>query len=229
MLRIKIEHAMVAASGKTMLQLDTEVPPQELLCLYGPSGAGKTTLLRIVAGLVKPDFGRVEYRGRVWFDSEKSICLKPQDRKVGFMFQDYALFPNMSVAGNIRFAQQRKDVEAVDELLGLFDLKALAERKPHQLSGGQRQRVALARAMASEPDLLLLDEPLSALGQEMRQSLREEIRKTHLRLETTTLMVSHDVDEVRSLASSVLILDNGRMVRKGGPENLHFGRETTKW
>lgn len=229
MLKIKIEHAMMAASGKTMLQLDTEVSPQELLCLYGPSGAGKTTLLRMLAGLVKPDFGRIEFNDQVWFDSEKSIHLKPQDRKVGFMFQDYALFPNMTVAGNIGFGQQKKEREAVEELLGLFDLKLLAERKPHQLSGGQKQRVALARAMASKPDLLLLDEPLSALGPEMRRSLREEIRKTHHRLQATTLMVSHDVPEVKSLATSVLMIDNGQIVQSGRPENLHFGMENTKW
>lgn len=229
MLKINIKHAMMAASGKTMLQLDTEVSPHELLCLYGPSGAGKTTLLRMLAGLVKPDFGRIEFNGQVWFDSEKSIHLKPQDRKVGFMFQDYALFPNMTVAGNIGFGQQKKEKEVVEELLGLFDLRLLAERKPHQLSGGQKQRVALARAMASKPALLLLDEPLSALGTEMRLSLREEIRKTHHRLQATTLMVSHDVPEVKSLATSVLMIDNGQLVQSGRPENLHFGMENTEW
>ncbi len=223
MLKIAIKHAMVSALGPSMLEIDAEVSPQELLCLYGPSGAGKTTLLRIVAGLIKPDFGRIEFDDQVWFDSSASIHLKPQERNVGFMFQDYALFPNMTVEGNIRFAQKKKDAEAVDELIGLFDLGALTGRKPHQLSGGQKQRVALARAMASNPALMLLDEPLSALDSEMRTSLREEIRKTHRKLNSITLMVSHDIPEVQSLASSVMKLRNGKVIEVGHPKNLHFG------
>jgi molybdate transport system ATP-binding protein len=218
---------MHTSEGKTMLEVDTTVSPQELLCLYGPSGAGKTTLLRIIAGLVKPDFGRIVFGDEVWFDSEAGINIKPQVRNVGFMFQDYALFPNMSVEGNIRFGQKEKDLEAVAELIDLFDLNALKGRKPHQLSGGQKQRVALARALASKPTLLMLDEPLSALDPEMRYSLREEIRKTHQKLNAITLMVSHDIPEVRSLASSVLMLKNGKMVEVGHPKNLHFGGELT--
>lgn len=218
---------MLTSEGKSMLEIDTQVSPQELLCLYGPSGAGKTTLLRIIAGLVKPDFGRIEFEDTVWFDSKTRINLKPQERNVGFMFQDYALFPNMSVEGNIRFAQKKKDLEAVAELIDLFDLNSLAGRKPHQLSGGQKQRVALARALAAKPALLMLDEPLSALDTEMRLSLREEIRKTHRKLNAITLMVSHDIPEVQSLASSVLMLRNGKMVEVGPPKNLHFGGEAT--
>lgn len=227
MLKITIKHAMVSAMGPSMLEIDTEVSPQELLCLYGPSGAGKTTLLRIVAGLIKPDFGTITYGNQVWFDSQASLYLKPQERNVGFMFQDYALFPNMSVEGNIQFAQKKKDADAVDELIDLFDLRALMDRKPHQLSGGQKQRVALARALASKPALLMLDEPLSALDPEMRTSLREEIRKTHQRLNAITMMVSHDLPEVQSLASRVMQLENGKVLAAGHPKNLHFGFGTT--
>jgi len=215
MLKINISHKMQTSEGKSMLEIDTEVSQQELLCLFGPSGAGKTTLLRIIAGLVKPDFGKISFEEKVWFDSESRINVKPQERNVGFMFQDYALFPNMTVEGNIRFAQKKKDLEEVAELLTLFDLNALAGRKPHQLSGGQNQRVALARALASKPALLMLDEPLSALDSEMRFSLREEIRKTHRKLNAITMMVSHDIPEVQSLASSVLMLKNGKMVELG--------------
>ena len=227
MLKIKISHKMQTSEGMSMLEIDTAVSQQELLCLYGPSGAGKTTLLRIIAGLIKPDFGKISFEEQVWFDSEARINVKPQERNVGFMFQDYALFPNMSVEGNIRFAQKKKDPEAVAELIGLFDLNALASRKPHQLSGGQKQRVALARALAAKPTLLMLDEPLSALDPEMRFSLREEIRKTHRKLNAITLMVSHDIPEVQSLASSVLMLRNGKIMEVGKPENLHFGIQPT--
>jgi molybdate transport system ATP-binding protein len=227
MLKIKISHKMQTSEGMSLLEIDTAVSQQELLCLYGPSGAGKTTLLRIIAGLVKPDFGKISFEEQVWFDSEAGINVKPQERNVGFMFQDYALFPNMSVEDNIRFAQKKKDPEAVAELIGLFDLNALASRKPHQLSGGQKQRVALARALAAKPALLMLDEPLSALDPEMRFSLREEIRKTHWKLNAITLMVSHDIPEVQSLASSVLMLRNGKIMEVGHPDILHFGGQPT--
>lgn len=229
MLKISIRHAMVSAVGPSMLEIDTEVSPQELLCLYGPSGAGKTTLLRILAGLIKPDFGRIEFDDAVWFDSQTGTNLKTRDRNVGFMFQDYALFPNMSVQGNILFAQKKKDRAAADELIELFNLQAFVGQKPHQLSGGQKQRVALARALAAKPALLMLDEPLSALDSEMRTSLQDEIRKTHQRLSSITIMVSHDIAEVKRLASSVLMIRNGKVMEAGCPENLHFGNEPTEW
>jgi molybdate transport system ATP-binding protein len=139
---------------------------------------------------------------------------------VGFMFQDYALFPNMSVESNIRFAQKEKDQSKVDELLELFDIQSLKCQKPNQLSGGQKQRVALARALAGKPDVLMLDEPLSALDFEMRLALQNEIRKAHCLLHTTTLMVSHDVHEVISLASAVIFIKNGKVLSKGKPEEV---------
>jgi molybdate transport system ATP-binding protein len=220
MLYIDIQHAMMTAQGPSELNIQTEIEEGELLCLFGPSGSGKTTLLRILAGLVKPDQGRIVFGDTVWFDSNKRICLQPQQRHVGFMFQDYALFPNMTVEGNIRYAQQKKEPEAVAEMLDLFELTALAGRKPHQLSGGQKQRVALARALASKPRLLMLDEPLSALDTEMRLALREEIRKAHQLLHSMSLMVSHDVNEILSLGTSVLVLRNGQVVDKNKPELL---------
>lgn len=211
---------MHTSEGKSMLVIDTIIPMQELLCLYGPSGAGKTTLLRIIAGLIKPEAGHIEFGDTIWFDSEAGINLKPQKRNVGLMFQDYALFPNMTVEGNIRYSQKESNPDAVLELIRLFDLEKLSTRKPSQLSGGQKQRVALARALASKPVLLLLDEPLSALDPDMRLSLREQIRKTHLKLNSITIMVSHDIPEVKSLATTVLLLRNGKMHRKGLPDEL---------
>ena len=223
-LSIFIQHAMHTSEGKKMLEVDTEIMPRELLCLFGHSGAGKTTIFRILAGLTKPDKGRIVFDGIVWFDSEKKINLPPQQRNVGYMFQDYALFPNMSIEKNIRFAQKVKDDDEVEKLLVLFDLHSLRGRKPAQLSGGQKQRVALARALAAKPSLLMLDEPLSALDYEMRNALQDEILKTHDLLQTITLMVSHDIPEVVQLASLVMVLRNGTVVKEGKPEEV-FGNE----
>lgn len=221
-LSISIQHTMHTSEGKKMLEVNTQIMPHELLCLFGHSGAGKTTILRILAGLTKPDKGRIAFGDTVWFDSEKKINLPPQQRNVGFMFQDYALFPNMSIEKNIRFAQKEKDEAEVEKLLNLFDLTELRHRKPGQLSGGQKQRVALARALAAKPSVLMLDEPLSALDCEMRAALQYEIRKAHQLLKTITLMVSHDKHEIVKLSTSVMVLRNGTVEKCGKAEEI-FG------
>lgn len=220
MLEINIEKSMLTSEGKANLKINTEISSNELLCLFGHSGAGKTTLLRILAGLLKPEKGRVVLGDEVWFDSEKKINLTPQQRNVGFMFQDYALFPNMSVRKNIEFAQKGKNKEDVDNLLSHFGLEALQKQYPAKLSGGQKQRVALARALAAKPNLLLLDEPLSALDYEMRLNLQDEILKAHELLNSVTLLVSHDKDEVRKLATSVILLRNGAVTAQGKPAEV---------
>jgi len=220
MLNINIQHAMLTSEGKKTLEVNTEIETQELLCLFGHSGAGKTTLLRILAGLTKPDKGRIVFDDTVWFDSDKKINLPPQKRNVGFMFQDYALFPNMSVERNISFAQKEKDTAEVEKLISLFDLQSLKKQKPDKLSGGQKQRVALARALAAKPTLLMLDEPLSALDWDMRTELQDEIIKAHLLLNTVTLLVSHDIQEVHKVASSVMMLKNGEVIKCGVPAEV---------
>lgn len=221
-LEINIEKSMLTSEGKANLKINTEISSNELLCLFGHSGAGKTTLLRILAGLLKPEKGRIVLGDEVWFDSEKKINLTPQQRNVGFMFQDYALFPNMSVRKNIEFAQKVKNKEDVDTLLSHFGLEALQKQYPAKLSGGQKQRVALARALAAKPNLLLLDEPLSALDYEMRLNLQDEILKAHELLNSVTLLVSHDKDEVRKLATSVILLRNGAVTAQGKPVEVFF-------
>jgi len=219
-LSIHIKHPMLTTRGKTWLEVDTEIHHQELLCLYGHSGAGKTTLLRIIAGLTRPYQGCIVCNDKLWFDSQKGIHLSPRHRRIGFMFQDYALFPHMSVEQNIRFAQRTNDADEIELLLTTFDLQSLRKQKPHQLSGGQKQRVALARALATRPEILLLDEPLSALDVELRVELQQEILRAHQLLKTTTLFVSHDPREVRLLASSVLVLNNGVIVDRAHPRQL---------
>jgi len=219
-LSISIQHAMLTSEGKTNLDVCTEIKGNELLCLFGHSGAGKTTLLRILAGLTKPDKGRIVFNNTVWFDSEKNINIPPQERNVGYMFQDYALFPNMTVEKNISFAQKVKDSVEVKALMVLFDIEGLKHQHPGKLSGGQKQRVALARALAAKPSLLLLDEPLSALDWDMRTSLQQEIRKAHELMNSVTLLVSHDIPEVLELASSVIVLKNGTVVKNGKPDEV---------
>ncbi|MDD3080395.1 MAG: ATP-binding cassette domain-containing protein [Paludibacter sp.] len=220
MLKINIEREMLTSEGTTTLKVDTQIGEKELLCLFGHSGSGKTTLMRMLAGLNKPDRGYIEFNGQVWFDSGKKINLPPQQRNTGYMFQDYALFPNMTIRKNIEFAQKEKNSREVKELLTLFGLKTLQKQYPQKLSGGQKQRVALARALASKPKLLLLDEPLSALDFEMRLTLQEEIIKAHEMLNSITLLVSHDIKEVEKLATSVILLKNGEITGQGNPNEM---------
>ena len=220
MLKINIEREMLTSEGKNLLKVDLEIANNELLCLFGHSGAGKTTLLRILAGLFNPDRGFISFNGEVWYDSDKKINLPPQQRNVGFVFQDYALFPNMTVRKNIEFAQKTRNNEEVDSLLSHFGLEALQKQYPAKLSGGQKQRVALARALAAKPNLLLLDEPLSALDYEMRLNLQDEILKAHKLLNSQTLLVSHDKEEVLKLADTVVVLRNGAVINQGRPVDI---------
>ncbi len=204
MIKIDIERRMLTSEGERRLEVDVEIGGKELVCLYGRSGTGKTTLLRLLAGLTTPDRGEIRIGDRVVFDSAAGINLSPQERRVGFMFQDYALFPNMTVDENIRFAQKEQDVTYKLRLMEAFGLSQLRHQKPHKLSGGQKQRVALARALAQRPEVLLLDEPLSALDYELRTELQDEILRAHRLLDATTLMVSHDKSEIKRLSTAVL-------------------------
>ncbi len=223
MIELVLKKKLFSASGEFILDLQFSFEPGEFITLFGPSGAGKTTLLRCLAGLDQPDAGRITVNNETWFDSASRLNLPPQQRRVGYMFQDYALFPNMSVRANLEFAQPRgADKQRVDQLIELMALGAMQNRKPATLSGGQQQRVALARALAAEPKLLLLDEPFSALDHATRVRLHEEVLAMQRRYGLTTLMVSHDVGEVYRLAQRVLLLEAGRLVQQGAPAEL-FG------
>jgi molybdate transport system ATP-binding protein len=182
--------------------------------LFGPSGSGKTTLLRLLAGLDRPDDGSISFQGRDWFDSARGIHLPPQQRRAAFLFQDYALFPHLSVAANVGYAAARP--RQVRELLRTFGLAALATRRPHAISGGQQQRVALARALASDPALLLLDEPLSALDAPTRTWMRYELRRMLLQGGVPALVVTHDRMEAVALGDWMAVIVEGR-IRQVGP------------
>lgn len=220
LIHIDIEKTLISSQGKMQLAVNMHIQPRDLVALFGPSGAGKTTLLRMLAGLTKPDKGRITFGDTVWFDSSAKIDLIPQQRNIGYMFQDYALFPNMTVEENIRFAQPETNRKEVAELIQTFGLSEFARRKPTGLSGGQKQRVALARALARKPSLMLLDEPLSALDASMRSSLQAEIAKAHELFGATTLLVSHDLNEVFRLASKVICLEDGKVKSIGTPEKV---------
>ncbi|MXP05526.1 MULTISPECIES: ATP-binding cassette domain-containing protein [unclassified Apibacter] len=208
MIYIDIEYRILTSEGSRILSFQTELPENQLICISGPSGIGKTTLLRMIAGLTKPDRGIIQVGDRIFYDSLNNINLSPQKRNIGFMFQDYALFPNMTVEENISFAQNKvKDKAWVDTLIKSYGLDALRNQKPDKLSGGQKQRTALARTLAKKADLLLLDEPLSSVDSTMRIKLQNEILKTHAVFGSTTIVVSHDQDEVNKMAQCVLYME----------------------
>jgi molybdate transport system ATP-binding protein len=203
------------------LHLELEFKRGELVTLYGESGAGKTSTLRMLAGLLAPDRGRIEVGGRTWFDSGSNINLKPQQRKLGFVFQDYALFPHMTVRENLEYGlKSREDKSIVSHLIKLVALDDLQDRRPATLSGGQKQRVALARALVGKPELLLLDEPLSALDARIRARLQDAILALHREFGLTTLLISHDLGEIHKLSDHVVELERGSVLRQGSPEEL---------
>lgn len=212
MIYISVERKMLTSEGEHILDIDVSIQNNELIAIFGLSGAGKTTLLRMIAGLMKPDKGVIAIGDNVVFDSNRKINLPPQQRNVGFMFQDYALFPNMTVEQNISFGQNKiKDKPYIDQLIETFGLNTLRKCKPSRLSGGQKQRVALARSIAKKPDILLLDEPLSSLDDTMRRSLQDEILKAHQLFGATTLLVSHDKEEVKRMSTHILHINNEKI------------------
>ncbi len=212
MIIIKVKKRLHGAEGDFWLDVELELRDGEFLVLFGPSGSGKTTLLRCVAGLERPEEGYIEVNGEVWFDSKRGINLPPQKRHVGFVFQDYALFPNMSLLENVMYGMKIEDKEKALELLRKVRLEGLKDKRPNQISGGQRQRVALIRALAREPKVLLLDEPLSALDEELRAELQEELKSFQRSYNIPTLMVTHHKEEALRLADRIVRIKEGRVV-----------------
>lgn len=214
-----------SSEGAITLEVDKSIESGAFVTLFGKSGAGKTTILRILAGLLAPEEGKITVEGEVWLDSAHKFSLPPQKRRVGFVFQNYALFPHLSVEGNLRYAlEDRKDRNRIDEILEVMELGNLKAELPERLSGGQKQRVALARALVRRPKILLLDEPLSALDHMMRQKLQEELLRIQRHFGVTTLLVSHDLSEVFRLSSRVLEIVQGRVVRDGAPSEVFSDR-----
>ncbi len=218
-MRFSLRKKLHTARGMIILEADLQVEDRELLVVTGPSGAGKTTLLRMLAGLLRPESGRIEVAGDTWLDTDRGIFLPSQARRVGMVFQDYALFPNMLVRENLDYARQPDtDPTLVEELMTIMEIEELAGRYPATLSGGQQQRVAVARALVRQPRLLLLDEPLSALDPTLRSKLQDYILRVHRRYGLTTLMVTHDLREISKMAQRVVRLERGKLIDQGPPQ-----------
>lgn len=199
------------------LDVDFEAP-SGVTILFGPSGSGKTTLLRAIAGVVAPDQGRICLGNRVFFDSSQGISMPIQERKIGYVFQNSALFPHMTALENVTYGCTAG--QAPQALLALFKIEHAANRYPKELSGGESQRVALARALASEPQLLLLDEPLSALDLKSRNQIQDEIRQAQERSGIPFLYVTHQLSEALALGSHALLLNQGRLQAQGIPSEV---------
>ena len=222
-MRLTLERVSKRYGSTTALSdVSATVEDGEFFTLVGPSGCGKTTTLRLLAGFEEPTDGSIR------FDGESIASVPPEDRGVGLVFQSYALFPHMSVAENIgyglRFAEPPGGVstaERVAELLELVDLEGTGDRDPTALSGGQQQRVALARALAPDPDLLLLDEPMSALDARLRERLRRDVREIQRELGVTTVYVTHDQAEALAVSDRVAVLSDGRLEQVGRPRELY--------
>lgn len=221
MIEIDIIKPLYTADGIINLKINKKINKGDFLTLFGKSGSGKTTLLRILAGLETPKSGKIVVDKEIWFDSSKKINLAPQKRDVGFVFQDYALFPNMSVKKNLEFALKNKnEIKKVDEILEIMEIKNLSNMKPELLSGGQKQRVALARTLMTNPKILLLDEPLSALDTTMRLKLQDELSLIHQKFNITSILVSHDISEVFKLSNRVFKINLGEIEEDGTPNEL---------
>ena len=207
--------------GRFSLETEWEALPGQVLVIFGPSGAGKTTLLRAIAGLLHPTAGHIEIGGRVVFDAASPLWLPPHQRRVGFLTQQYHLFPHLTVAGNIAYGLPHRNIPAgrarVQELVQSFQLDGLENRRIGQISAGQQQRAALARAMAPDPAVLLLDEPFTSLDTQLRRTLRAELRAAINRAQIPAIMVSHDIEEAISLGDRVQVIADGKTQAVGNP------------
>ena len=215
MIKIDISKKLHGSIGEMDLNVNLQIKQGEFVALAGLSGSGKTTLLRILAGLEEAN-GTINTSNTFWLNDK--FCLPSQKREIGFVFQDYALFPNFSVIDNLLYVNKDKDL--ANYLLKMTELDELKNRFPQTLSGGQKQRISLCRALMNRPKILLMDEPLSALDSNMRAKLQDEILTLHKEFGTTTIMVSHDSSEIYRLANRMVVLNYGQIISDGRPKDI---------
>lgn len=207
MLKIDIKQQL----NDLILDINVEIPPKGVTAIFGKSGAGKSSLINLIAGLAKPNQGRIYLNDRALFDSEKNINLPPEKRKIGYVFQEHRLFPHYSVEKNLKYGCNRLDNDKFLQIVKLLGIEHLLDRFPNSLSGGEKQRVAIGRALLSEPDILLMDEPLSALDLPRKKELLDYLSELAKTVEIPILYVSHSLDEVIRLADYLLLLNNGKV------------------
>lgn len=208
-----------------MFALDVSFIAEDgITILFGPSGAGKTTTLRAIAGIIRPDEGHIAVGGRTFFDSAKRVSISIQERRVGYVFQDYALFPHLTGEQNVSYGLKEESEatrrDRAREVLSLFKVEHVRDRYPQNMSGGEQQRIALARALASNPSVVLLDEPLSAVDLETRSGLLDEVAAAQARFRIPFLYVTHNTTEALRLGSHVVLLDKGRVKATGFPAEI---------
>jgi len=222
MIEITIEKKLFISNNIHKLCAELRTRPGDKVVIYGKSGSGKTSLLKMIAGIIRPDEGRITMQGHTWFDATNNTNLPIQQRGIGFVFQDLALFPHMTVLEHLLFAQgKQKDSAYLDDLLNLTQLNNFTDKKPKQLSGGQQQRLAIIRALARKPQFLLLDEPFSALDPALRSDIRKELDALQTAQQFTLFLVSHDKEDTLGLANSYIELKDGKAFQQNNQSPSH--------
>ena len=210
---IDLFHSFSTLQGIQKIEANLQIPLGEYVSISGVSGSGKTTFLRLISGLIQPQNGTICWGDQVWHDTKNKQCIPPQERNIGMVFQDYALFPNMNTLDNIIFACKEKvEKKYLQSIFDTMGLDNYLTRYPHQLSGGQQQRVAIARALISKPALLLLDEPFSALDESLKKTVQSFIYEIHLQNSMTTFVVSHQISEIKPYAHRFLQFENEKLI-----------------
>lgn len=225
MLKINLSHPL----GSLELNVELTLPAKGVTAIFGRSGAGKSSLINLIAGLATPKFGVIELNGHTLFDSQKGINLPPEKRHIGYVFQEHRLFPHYSVEKNLKYGCKRSDSAEFLQIIELLGIAHLLNRYPASLSGGEKQRVAIGRALLSSPDILLMDEPLSALDLPRKQELLDYLSKLAITLEIPILYVSHSLDEIVRLADNLVLLENGNVAAFDTVENVWHSPAFADW
>lgn len=227
-IHIQVSKRIQAATSSFLLNLNEKIPSRKFIILTGPSGSGKSTLLKLIAGLDHPDSGFIHFEQSIWTDLNNHQILPIRKRKIGMVFQDYALFPNMTVKEHLLFGPRLKKLNPyLEEILEILELEDFLNRYPANLSGGQQQRVALGRALSNQPNMLLLDEALSALDTVLRKKISSFLVEFQKKYEVSIILVSHQIDEILEIADWVCLLENGKLVQSGPPHLIPLHKINT--